>query len=216
MKSNINEHLKNNTPTVGKFTNSFLKIFAIAAFAIVAMSCDRETIFPTIAYYPQEDPLPGFLNATQFNQDETPYLDKPAEEIGFAFRVAEFGHISSVLVKIPDTVATGTIRVTIWDKASATPIHTAVVPVPNANVIVAYPIGQIPLQKDTDYAITMQTTDWFNRRRFDISAMPFPVVSGNIIITGSGFGPGDGQQMPTNLTRPNYYDGDVSFIFQRF
>jgi len=193
-----------------------MKIFAIAALATVAMSCDKEDIFPTINYYPQEDPLPGFLSTTQFNQEETPYIDKPAEELGFAFQVAEFGHISAVIVKIPDTVATGTVRVTIWDKALATPIHTVEVPVPNANESVAFPIGQIEMQKGKDYAITMRTTDWYNRRRFDISAMPFPVVSGNIIITGSGFGPGDGHQMPTNLSRPNYYDGDVSFIYKRF
>lgn len=198
-----------------KKTNS-ISIIAVLALAFVALSCDRETIFPTVAYYPEEDPLPGFLSTTQFNQEETPYMDKPAEEMGFAFRVAEFGHISSVIVKIPDTVATGMVRVTIWDKASATPIKTVEVPVPNANEVVMFPVGQVEMHKDKEYAITMRTTDWYNRRRFDISAMPFPVTSGNIIITGSGFGPGDGHQMPTNLSRPNYYDGDVSFIFRRF
>ena len=190
-----------------------LGLLAIAAFAV---SCDKEEIFPNITYYPFEDPLPGFLSTTQFNQDETPYLDKPMEELGFAFKVAEFGHISSVVVKLPDTTATQSVRVTIWDKETATPIHTVTVPVETANETVTWPIGQIPMYKDKAYAITMQTTDWYNRRRFDISAMPFPVTSGSIIITGSGFGPGEGQQMPTNLTRPNYYDGDISFIFRRF
>jgi hypothetical protein len=196
--------------------NLRLMLPGILSVALLTISCDRDAIFvPSVNYYPLENPLPGFLSTTQFNQDETPYIDKPVEEMGFAFKPSANGHISSVVVKIPDTVATGTIRVTIWDKDLATPIHTAVVPVTNANEAVTYPIGQIALTKDKAYAITMQTTDWYNRRRFDISAMPFPVVSGNIVITGSGFGPGAGQQMPANLTRPNYYDGDVSFIFRR-
>jgi hypothetical protein len=198
------------------FKNIKLKVFVLLAISALTVSChDDEPLIPFVNYWAEEDPLPGFLSTTQFNQDETPYIDKVAEEIGFAFKPAEKGNIIAVTVKLPDTTATQSVRVTIWDKDLATPIHTVEVPVVAANEKVTFPVGQIELTKGKAYAITMNTTDWYNRRRFDISAMPFPVVSGNIIITGSGFGPGDGQQMPTNLTRPNYYDGDISFIFRR-
>lgn len=192
-----------------------LKFILLSAITIFTVSChnDDDSFIPFVNVWPEEDPLPGYMQTTQFYQDTNLYLDKVPEEIGFAFKPSVKGNLTALMIKMPDTC--NNVRVTIWDKATATAIRTENVTIAVKEVNTAYPIETLELEKDKHYAITMNTGDWYNRRRFDISAMPFPVTSGNIIITGSGFGPGDGQVMPENLSRTNYYDGDISFKFRR-
>jgi len=197
-----------------KIKYSLLRLFPLLAIAAIVMSCDDDKpLVPFVNAWPEENPLPGYMQTTQFYQDETIYKDKPQNEIGFAFKPSVKGNLTALLIKMPDTCKI--VRVTVWDKDTATPILTENVDVTAAGVAIKHTIAPLALEKDKAYAITMNVNDWYNRRRFDISSMPFPVTSGNIIVTGSGWGSGSAQVLPENMSRPNYYDGDISFMFRR-
>jgi hypothetical protein len=97
-----------------------------------------------------------------------------------------------------------------------TVIKSEVLNVTTANVTVEKAIIPIALQKDKEYFFTINSDDWINRTKTDGSAATYPIVAGNITITGYAYISSTAVEtvFPTNA-RNIYYAGDMTFKFQQ-
>ena len=190
-----------------KFRNFFFLCLIVTAF-----SCSNDGSTPIYPLRKFENPLPGFLKASGFNEQKTPVTDSPLNyETGFRFIPRAIGQITAFGVKIPNT--TNDLRVTIWDVSESTVIKTQHIKVTTANTTVTVEIAPFPLEKDHEYMISMNTKDYYIHSRTDMMPVTYPFTVGNFDVTGSAFGTGTDQVMPNTAVSDTYY-GDVSFVFE--
>jgi hypothetical protein len=195
-------------------TKSNVKNVVIIALLIFgAVSCKKDKAEPAPTVYPEESFLDGYLNSTGFSQALTNVVNFNNYELGLEFKPTVKGKITSLLVKLPD-VRTD-LRVTIWDKATQMPIRIETVNVAVANTQYDFDIADLELVKDKEYAITMNSNDYYLREKTNGTAATYPVVSGNITIISHKFVVGTAQTYPTSPAQLDYYGGDCTFKFKQ-
>jgi hypothetical protein len=194
-----------------------IKTLSVVLFlSIFSISCSKDDKAVTPAATPQaiptQDPLAGYLTASGFNQKLTNILDSGDYEFGYSFIPLVNGKMTAIVAKIPD-VHSG-MRVTIWDKATATVLRTELVDITSSGVEITKNITAIDLVKDKEYMITFNSNDWYDHRKTDASDVTYPFTVGDIKVTGYSYIDGTTQTLP-NSPQTAYYAGDVSFKFQK-
>jgi hypothetical protein len=189
-------------------------LFAILSLALFTFSCSSDDDKSDKVTFAEENPLDIYMAASGFSQKAVDVKNSGIYEYGFSFKPTVTGKINAVIVKIPDT--NPALRITLWDAATKTVIKSETVNVATANVTVEKAISPIVLTKDKEYYYTVNSDDWINRTKTDGSAAPYPIVAGNITITGYAYISSTAAEtlFPTNL-RNTYYAGDVTFKFQQ-
>jgi hypothetical protein len=190
-------------------------IFSLFLLAVLAVSCSSDNDNgPEPIKYAEENPLDAYMAGSGFSQKAVDVKNSGIYEYGFSFKPTVTGKINALVIKIPDV--NPTLRITVWDAATKMVIKSEVINVTTANVTVEKAITPIVLTKDKEYFFTVNSDDWINRTKTDGSAATYPIVAGNITITGYAFISSTAAEtlFPTNI-RTTYYAGDMSFKFQQ-
>lgn len=189
-------------------------LFTLLAVALLTISCSSDDDKPEAIKYNEENPLDAYMAGSGFSQKAVDVKNSGIYEYGFSFKPTVTGKIKSLIVKIPDV--NSALRITIWDAATKTVIKSETINVPTANVTVEKTITPIALTKDKEYFFTVNSDDWINRTKTDGSAATYPIVAGNITITGYAYISSTAAEtiFPTNA-RNTYYAGDMTFKFQQ-
>lgn len=187
--------------------NHFTKTILVL-LAITVSSCSKDD-GPN---YSEENFLSGFLTNSGFSAVTYSSVNSGDYEFGLEFTPLVKGKITSLKVKLP--ASNSALRVTIWDKstATATVLRTETINVTAADTEQGFDIPDLELTANHQYAITMNSNDWYNHRRTGNTDVTYPITSGNIRIDNYKWISGTTQTYPTNIA-PSYYAGDVSFNF---
>lgn len=187
--------------------NHFTKTILVL-LAITISSCSKDD-GPS---YTEENFMNGFLSNSGFTATTAPIINSGNFEFGLEFTPLVKGKITSLKVKLPDVNTA--LRVTIWDKstATATVVRTETVNVSSADTEQSFDIADLELTANHQYAISMNSNDWYEHRRTGSTDATYPITSGNIRIDNYKWISGTTQASPTNIAL-NYYAGDVSFNF---
>lgn len=186
----------------------------LLSMSLLITNCSKDDTPPNIPVVaaPLQDPLPGFLVATGFNQITDPNVNNGDYELGFSFIPLVNGKITAIVVKIPDVRAD--LRVTIWDKVAGTILKTEIINIATANVEVLKQITPLDLVKDKEYFITYNSNDWYDRYRTNNASVSYPFIIEDIKITSFAYTIGTAQVIPSSI-RNDFYAGDCSFKFQK-
>jgi hypothetical protein len=189
--------------------NHFTKTIVAIATTLILFSCSKDDDRPN---YSEENFMTGFLTSSGFSASTDASINGGSYEFGTEFTPLVKGKITSLKVKPPAT--NGALRITIWDKstATATVIRSETVNVTAANTEQGFDIVDLELTANHQYAITMNSDDWYNHRRTGNTDVTYPITSGNIRIDNYKWIGGTTQSYPTNIAL-SYYAGDVSFNF---
>lgn len=187
-----------------------IKSLLILCVAMMAMSCSKDDNKTPV--YGQESPFEGYLANSGFNQKTTETKDALPAEFGYRFRPTVTGVITALTVNIPDV--NSSLRVTIWDAESGDVVKTETFNVTSSGVAITKAIPALALTKDHQYMITMNSGDYYRHEKTDGSDASYPYTVGNIQVTGFGYTLGESQSMPA-IFPVDYYNGDVTFTFQR-
>lgn len=195
-----------------KTINKNISSILILVMMVFLFSCKNDnTAAPTTTVvYQEENPLTSFLATTGLNLIASPFSNTTAFEMGYAFKPKVRGIIKGLTVKLP--YVNGSLKVTIWDKVTATVVRSTYVNVATANQDISVTIPNLELTQNTDYVISMYTNMFYNHKRTDNANVVFPVDAGNISITGSYTNAITSMPATTNASS---FCGDFSFIFQQ-
>ncbi|MBL7887726.1 MAG: DUF4082 domain-containing protein [Flavobacterium sp.] len=183
-------------------TKTILAIVITMSF----VSCSKDD-GPTFS---EENFLPGYLTNSGFSAISSSHVDSGNYEFGVEFTPLVKGKITALRVKLP--AVNNSLRITIWDKATTTPIRTETVNVNTFDTEQSFDITDLELTADHQYALTMNSNDWYERERTGGTNATYPITSNNIKIDSYKWISGTTQSYPTNLAL-NYYAGDLSFNF---
>ena len=198
-------------------TKNILKKALLLVLSVLSISCSKENNeaapVPTVIA-PEQNPLPGFLEITGFNQKTVNYINQPNFEFGISFIPLVDGKMTAIVVKIPDTQIG--LRVTIWDKSSGEVLKTEIIDITTANVIFTKSITALNLLKDKEYIISFNSNDYCYRSKTNDSQVTYPVIVGDLKITSvvSSGAITFSQTLPKE-PRLIGYPGDISFKFQK-
>ncbi len=189
-------------------------LFAILPIALLTFSCSNDDDKPAAVTYNAENPLDLYMAASGFSQKAVDQKNAGIYEYGFSFKPTVTGKITSFFAKIPDVNTA--LRITLWDVATKTVIKSETMNVSVANMAFEKTLLPIPLTKDKEYFLSVNSDDWINRTKTDGSAATYPIVAGNITIKGYAYISSTASEtiFPTNA-RDTYYAGDISFKFQQ-
>jgi hypothetical protein len=187
-----------------------LKTLFVLCVAAMAVSCNNDDDKTPV--YPQENPLQGYLTTSGFDEEVTTTTDAAATESGFRFRPTVTGVVTALTARIPDV--NNNLRVTIWDVATGDVVKTELFNITSSGVAVTKAITALPLVKDKEYMITMNSGDYYRHEKTDGTDASYPFTVGNIQVTGSGYALGADQTYPY-VFPVDYTNGDLSFTFQR-
>lgn len=205
--------MKTNFLKTGKF---LLKLALLLSLSLSVTYCSKDDdpaptpVQPVLA--PLQDPLPGYLIASGFNQKTTNFIDSGDYEFGYSFVPLVNGKITAIVAKLPG--ARLGMRVTVWDKMAGTVLRTESIDVATAGVEVTKQITSLDLVKDKEYFFTMNSNDWYDRKKTDGTNATYPFTVGDIRITSYAYADGAAQVIP-NIVIASYYAGDCSFKFQK-
>ncbi|WP_394759040.1 hypothetical protein [Flavobacterium sp.] len=190
---------------------------ALVLLTFFAFSCSKDedpvpAPVPPVVLAPLQDPLAGYLAASGFDQKLTNQVNLGDYEFGYSFIPLVNGKITAIVAKIPDVHAA--MRVTIWNKATATVLRTETIDIVTAGVEVTKTITALDLVQGTEYFITFNSNDWYDHRKNDSSNVTYPFTVGDIRITSYSFASGTAQVLPSS-PQLSYYAGDCSFKFQK-
>lgn len=188
--------------------NHFTKTILAIVITITLSSCSKDD-GPS---YNEENFMAGFLTNSGFSDVTDATVNGGSYEFGTEFTPLVKGKITSLKVKLP--AINNALRVTIWDKSTptATVIRSETVNVTAADTEQGFDIADLELTANKQYAITMNSDDWYNHRRTGNTNATYPVTSGNIRIDNYKWIGGTTQTYPTNIAL-SYYAGDISFNF---
>ena len=195
----------------------FLKLALLLSFSLSVTNCSKDSDLvtkPSAVLAPLQDPLPGYLAASGFNQ-KTANIDGNFfySEVGFSFIPLLNGKMTAIVVKIP--YARLGIRVTVWDKVAGTIIRTETIDLETAGVEVTKQITTLDLVKDKEYFITMLSNCSYFRSKTNNTTVTYPFTVGDFKITTCSYRDGTAQTMMPNTPVFNGYSGDCSFKFQK-
>jgi len=188
--------------------NHFTKTILAIAITIMLFSCSEDD-GPS---YNEENFMNGFLTNSGFSELTQNYIDAGSYEFGVEFTPLVKGKITSLKIKLP--AINNALRITIWDKstATATVIRSETVNVAAADTEQDFDIADLELTANHQYAITMNSDDWYDHRKTDNTNATYPITSGNIRIDSYRWIGGTAQTYPTTVAA-YYVAGDVSFNF---
>ena len=192
------------------------KTIAILAIIIFTFSCsknDAPAPIQPVILAPLQDPLPGYLAATGFNEKSSIEIDSWENAHGFSFIPLVNGKIRAIVIK--NSVVQSGIRVTVWDKSNGTVLRTEYIDLPTAGVEIIKQITALELVKDKEYFLTLNTNDRYYRRRNDGVAVTYPFIVGDIKITSYAMKNGTVTQVIPTTLMTNACFGDCSFKFQK-
>jgi len=201
--------------TIARLALTTLSICFASSLLLVSCSKDDPAPTPTptpLAVAPVQNPLAGYLTATGFNQKTVNNINVGSYEFGYSFIPLVNGKMTAIVAKIPD-VQMG-LRVTVWNKTTGAILRTESIDIPTAGVEVTKAMTALDLVKDTEYFLTFNSNDWYDRRRTDGTSVTYPVTVGDIKITSYSYHAGTTQTLP-NSVQTTYYAGDCSFKFQK-
>jgi hypothetical protein len=187
---------------------------ALLLLTFFAFSCSKDdpAPVPLPILAPLQDPLAGYLAASGFDQRTTNQVNLGDYEFGYSFIPLVNGKMTAIVAKIPDVHAA--MRVTIWNKVTATVLRTETIDMATAGVEVTKAITALDLVQGTEYFITFNSNDWYDHRKNDSSNVTYPFTVGDIRITSYSFTSGTAQAIPSS-PQLSYYAGDCSFKFQK-
>jgi Domain of unknown function (DUF4082) len=187
---------------------------AILMLAFLSISCNKDDDpAPTPpAANPEVNPLEAYLIATRFSEQTSNQLNQGDYEFGLSFKPIVNGKITAFVVKIPD--ANASLRMTIWNKTTASVLKSETINYATAGVEVTKAISPIDVVAGTEYFVTFNSNDWYDRRKTNGTNASYPIIVGDISITGYSFKDGSAQAMPDS-PQLGYYAGDISFKFQK-
>lgn len=193
---------------------TFKTIFVLLTFSFLVISCSSDNNEPEAVVYNEENPFEIYMAYSGFSGSTGNVVNSGIYEFGFSFKPTVTGKINSLIVKLPTT--NDALRVTLWDVETKKVIKSEMIKVPTAYVTVEKSIASIALTKDKEYFISINSDDWFSRNKKDGSAAPYPIIAGNITITGFAYVSSTATEtiFPTNI-RDKFYFGDVTFKFQQ-
>jgi Domain of unknown function (DUF4082) len=201
-----------------KTLNTKLALLAITFFTIATnISCSKNddpivTPLPVVLA-PLQDPLQGYLVASGFNEETITILNNLDRELGYSFIPLVNGKITAVVVKIPDTRSA--LKVTIWDKTTATVLRTETIDITSSGVETIKIISPLDLIKDKEYFVSMNSNDYYYHKKANGSDVTYPFIVGDIKVTSYAERPGVVQQLIPNFPGLSGYIGDCSFKFQK-
>ena len=201
-----------------KIKNVLVVLFTIIFISVASCSkSDEPAPVKPVVVYQEENFLDGYLASSGFNQTYTNTIDGAQNEIGTEFTPIVNGKITSITIRIP--APTNNFNITVWDKATKSVLKTissGFSPPFPANTILTIPIPDLNLNliKNKEYAITMNTNDWYNHKRTDGTAVTYPITVGNIKILSYKYIAGTTGAYPTTENN-TVYSGDLSFNFIR-
>ena len=196
-----------------KTRTNISKIALLLCFSLTTTFCSKDdTPTPPAVLAPLQDPLPGYLSASGFYQQTEIIINSDNFETGYSFVPLVNGKITAIAVKLP--AVNNNVRVTIWDKATATAIRTERIDIPRVNTEIIKQITALDLIKDKEYIISINSNDYYAYVRSDFSNGNYPFTVGDIKITSFWYFEGSSQTMP-NTADFMAYLGDCSFKFQK-
>jgi hypothetical protein len=169
------------------------------------ISCSKDD--PTVV---KENPLATYLTASGFSET-TSDIDDDYYEFGISFIPQVAGKITAIVVKLPDNQSN--LRVTIWDVATQKILRTETIASAIVDIEVTQNITPLSLVKNKEYMITFNTNDWYNHEKPDQGETTYPILAGEISVTGYAYNDGTTQTFPMSF-QTDYYAGDLSFVFQ--
>lgn len=193
-------------------TTKFLKVTVLVILAFSLSNCSNSDDDPAPTPDTSVNPLTAYLTATGFSENTTNVLNGGDYEFGLSFTPTVNGKITALVVKIPDV--NPTLRMTIWNKTAGTVLKSETINYATADVEVTKAIDAVNVTAGTEYFVTFNSNDWYDRRRNNSSNATYPVTVGDISITGYSYKGGAAQALP-NTPQLNYYAGDISFRFQK-
>jgi hypothetical protein len=192
--------------------NTFKKIASISLLTLMILtSCSKDDDSTSVSYQ-EENPIIGYLTNGGINGSIIDVVDGTTSEIGNEFTPLVNGKINAITVSLP--AVNTNLRVTIWNATTKTVIRTEYVNVTTTATLITKNITSIPLQKDTKYAITMNSNDWYYHEKSNGTQIQYPITSGNIRYESFGLTETPGLLYPLQFSN-DYYYGDLSFIFQQ-
>lgn len=190
--------------------NHFLKPITVVILSLILFSCSKDDEQTSPILYFEENFLAGFLTNSGFSASTDSTIDGGNYEFGLEFTPLVKGKITSLKAKLPDV--NNAVRVSIWDRATNTVIRTETINVAAADTEASFDIPDLDLTANHQYAITMNSNDWYNHRRTGNTAVTYPITAGNIRIDNYKWIFGTTQTYPNNIST-TYYAGDISFNF---
>ena len=207
--------MKINFLKTGRF---LLKSALLLSLSLSVINCSKDddpAPTPPAVLALLQDPFPGYLTTSGFNQKVTNLIDESSYgERGFSFIPTANGKMTAIVAKMPSVNTDPNIRVTIWDKTAGTVLRTELVNITSANIEITKAIPALDLVKDKEYFFTFNNNDRYKHERTDGSSTTYPMTVGDIKITGFAWISTTEQVMPTNSIL-NYMSGDCSFKFQK-
>jgi hypothetical protein len=194
---------------------TLFKTFVLFLILVIYVSCDKNEESPVTqveTQAPLQDPLPGFLSASGYNQLSSILINSFDREFGFSFIPLVNGTATAIVVKLPE--ARNGVRVTFWDKSAGTVVRTETIDVPTVGVEATKNISPLNLVKDKEYFISMNSNDCYQSSRTNYTPAEFPYTVGDFKITSVEYKAGSSQSMP-NTPIGISYDGNCSFKFQK-
>lgn len=188
-----------------------LFMFLLLFFAISNCRSSEEEAAAPANPHPLENPLPGYITSSGVNTVAN-LINAGDYEFGLVFSPTVNGKLSAIHVQIPSTNAN--LRVTIWDFDSKAILRSETINIATANTMITKAITSLELLKDKKYLISMNSNDWYERKKNPTSAIVYPITSGNIIFHSYLWKEGTAQVFPLS-TSSSYYAGDLSFTFQQ-
>ena len=188
--------------------------FLLILIALISCSKDNDDSAPVIQISTQ-NPLEAYLAATGYNQQTVPNINNASTyEFGISFTPLVDGKLTALIVKIPDV--NPNLRVTIWDKTTGAILRTELVNVSSSGVETSKTISAIDLTANREYAITMNSNDYYRHSKTNNVPATYPVIVGDLKIISYAFRFGSDQIMPIASADSNWlYSGDLSFLFQK-
>ncbi len=185
-----------------------IKFLVLPIFIILFIACSKDDDGSS-----KEDFLTGYLSQTQFDEETDEVIDFANDfEFGVEFRPTVNGEITEIKVKLP--AERNDLRITLWNKSDMSVLSTETLNISTAGETMVFDIEDIELNGGDEYAITMNSNDWYYREGTEENDANYPVTIGNIDVLAYIIENTSDQIYPT-MSILNSYSGDLSFNFQR-
>lgn len=187
------------------------KSIIIFVISLLLINCSKNDTSPP-KVYEEEKPFEGFKTATGVNK-EIAFSLTNSYEYGFQFSSKVNGKIKAIKVNLPN-VSNVSIRFSIWDYQTKERLYnlafSQLVAVRGEKII------EFKIEKDRRYLISMNSKNWYQRKKMDDSNLNYPIQIGNITYYSyQEIQCTDTQVLFPSVVKTFFYNGDLDFTFQQ-